>query len=57
MMEDDTHDILTDLLRSDIDKQEAIDKILMAIKRSKRVINKFKRSTSGRQFNKSATAR
>jgi hypothetical protein len=56
-MEDDTHDILTDLLRSDIDKQEAIDKILMAIKRSKRVINKFKRSTSGRQFNKSATAR
>jgi hypothetical protein len=51
-MEDKTYDILTDLLRSDIDKQEAIDKILIASKRSKRVVNKFKKSLVGNKFNK-----
>jgi len=50
-MEDKAYDILTDLLRSDIDKQEAIKK-LMAIKQKKRVVNKFKRSESGTRFNK-----
>ena len=51
-MEDDTYDILTDLLRSDISKQDAIDKILIANKRSKRLVNKFKKSRLGNKFNK-----
>ena len=51
-MEDATHDILTDLLRLDIDKQEAIDKILIASKRPKKVINKFKKSLINNKFNK-----
>ena len=50
-MEDSEDDIQTDLQRSDIDKQEAIKK-LMVIKQKKRVMNKFKRSISGTRFNK-----
>ena len=51
-MEDKVYSIITDLIRSDIDRQEAVDRILAVIADSEVSGNKFKKSVIGNKFNR-----